>query len=90
NSVNDPLEFTGKRVGWLLTELEHQAGERVSEETRKEILQEVSAHIDSALQARLELGMDPIEAEREAVEQFGPPSAYLDELLRVHERASLA
>ena len=79
------LDQEGQRVGWLLTELEKQTTERLSDEAMQGLLDEVRCHIDAAIRARLELGMEPIEAEREAVEAFGAPQDYVEDLLRVHE-----
>lgn len=83
--MKDIFEENGRRVSWLLTELEHQTENRLSDDSRQELLSEVAAHLDSAIRARLELGMVPLDAEREAVELFGHPKVYVDELLAVHE-----
>jgi hypothetical protein len=88
--MKDLFDQNGRRVAWLLTELEHQTENRLSDETRHELIAEVSAHLDSAIRARLELGMAPIDAEREAVELFGHPKTYVDELLAIHESAETA
>jgi hypothetical protein len=83
------FDSEGRRVGWLLTEIERQTAERLSEESRLNLLDEVACHLDAAIQARLELGMTPVEAEREAVDAFGHPQAYVDDLLRIHEGGEL-
>jgi hypothetical protein len=79
------LDPHGRRIGWLITEIEKQTEDRLSEESRQHLLDEVECHLDAAVRARLELGMSPIEAEKEAVEAFGHPKAYVDDLLKVHE-----
>jgi hypothetical protein len=78
----------GKYASWLITEIEFQMENRLSEESRQALLDEVTSHLDAAIRARLELGMEPIQAEREAVELFGRPEAYVNELLAIHEGAS--
>lgn len=81
------LDPEGRRVGWLLTELERQTEDRLSDESRKSLIGEVECHLDAAIQARLELGMSQSEAEIEAVEAFGHPKQYVDDILRIHERS---
>jgi len=86
--MKDLFDTEGRRVAWLLHEIERQTTDRLSEKSRQDLLDEVSAHLDAAIQARLELGMSPLEAETEAVESFGHPKAYIDDLLAVHEKAA--
>jgi len=81
------MNSDGRQVAWLLVELEHQTNGRLSDESKQLLLDEVAAHLDAAIQARLELGMTPLEAEVEAVEAFGHPQSYVDDLLSVHERS---
>ena len=83
--MRDPINEPGRHVAWLLTELEHQTNNRLSTETQQNLLAEVSAHLDATIRARLELGMDSFQAEKEAVELFGHPRAYIGDLLCVHE-----
>ena len=75
-----------RHVGWLLTEIEHQVDGRLSPASQQALLDEVDGHLDAAIRARLELGMDQEEAEREAVAEFGAPQSYVDQLLAIHER----
>jgi len=83
--MKEYFDPNGRRVAWLLYEIERQTTDRLSDESRQHLLDEVACHLDAAIQARLELGMTVPEAEIEAVESFGAPKVYVDDLLKVHE-----
>jgi hypothetical protein len=64
--------------------------------TRKRLLAEIAGHLDDAIEANLSTGMQAIEAERHAVEQFGLASAFAEawevrcERLRARQRRHIA
>jgi hypothetical protein len=61
---------------------------RVEQGRIEEIAEEVRAHLDAAVRARLELGMLPAEAEAEAVAAFGNPILVVNELASLHPAKS--
>jgi hypothetical protein len=71
-----------KHLDWLVVELERQAKDRLSDEDTRELVREVEAHIDAAVRARVDLGMELEAAEKEAVEAFGEPKRIVDEIAR--------
>jgi len=77
-----------RQVGWILTEIERQSEKGFSEELRQQLLDEASAHLDAAIQARLEMGVDPDIAAKDAVKEFGSPKEYVDELRKTYQQAN--
>ena len=75
----------GRVTGWLITEIERKTDGRLTDVIRQGILDEVEAHLDAAIRARIELGMETNQAEREAVEVFGTPDIFLTGILAVYE-----
>jgi hypothetical protein len=68
---------------WFLIELEREL-EGVDEGRQAEILAEVDCHLRERIEAHLELGTDPKEAERAAVGGFGEPRRLAREFMMVH------
>src|SRR5579872_7360377 len=57
---------------------------RIDPAWQQEMLTEVSAHLDAAIRARLELGMPLAEAEEEAVSAFGDPLHFVAKMAERH------
>lgn len=75
-------------VDALLSEIRRLAANQFSAERLAEVDQELRAHLDASIQARLELGLETQQAEREAVAAFGDPKAFIRELAGVHLRGA--
>lgn len=71
-----------KYKSWLLVEIERGLQD-LSPDRRSAVLEEVEQHLDSAIQARLELGLSPEEADREAAAHFGSAEAFTSNMLQV-------
>lgn len=78
------MNFTGlganKAVDELIGEIRGLARHRVDSVILESTIDEVFAHLDSSIQARLELGDDVEIATLHAIEAFGKPSAFVDDM----------
>lgn len=74
-----------KSLAWLLNEIDQKIDGRLPSESKKAILAEVQSHLDTGIRARVSNGVDPELAEVEAVKAFGPPQAYVNDLLDLHK-----
>jgi len=77
-----------RQIGWLLTEVERESSRSMTPLLQRELIDEAAAHLDASIQARLELGMDPEVATREAVHEFGDPREFVKEIRKTYERAN--
>jgi hypothetical protein len=84
--MNNLTNQEGRRIGWLLTEIENQTQGQLSDEARQNLIAEVASHLDTSIRARIDAGMNPLDAEIDAVKSFGPPNDYLTDLLDVHSQ----
>jgi hypothetical protein len=74
------------RIDFYLEDLQRRAERELEPEEARALCREVRLHLDAALQARLELGNDPAEAEWQTVESFGRARELVARLADVHER----
>jgi hypothetical protein len=70
-----------ERVEGLVQQILASAKTRMSESAAQELADEVRAHLDASIQARLELGQTPEEAEQEAVASFGSTVSFVNSFL---------
>ncbi len=67
----------------FLTSLRTYAYRRLSDQQANALTDEINAHLDAAIQARIELGDTPAEAERSAVHAFGSPKVVVNRLAKL-------
>jgi uncharacterized membrane protein len=58
---------------------------RMPDDRRDEVLEEIAAHLDDAIDALMEEGLSIEQAEREAMARLGSPAELGDELRRTHQ-----
>ncbi len=73
-----------RHASWLLVQLELEL-EPLEEHLRIETLSEVEEHLRCSRLALEELGLGPIEADREAVEHFGSPARFARQVINSHK-----
>ncbi len=78
----------GKQLDWLLIELDRQARSQLPPEQARELMLETRAHLDSAIQARMELGQEPQHAEEDAVAAYGMPEVTVTQMHEVYKTTS--
>src|SRR4051812_36470359 len=78
----------GKQLDWLLIELDRQARSQLPPEQARELMLETRAHLDSAIQARMEMGQEPEAAEEGAVAAYGVPEVTVSQMHEVYKTTS--
>lgn len=73
-------------VDQFLDEIALEAAKRLTTDQGHRLLDEVKAHLDEELRARLEFGMEEAEAARQAILTFGSPQKVVNEVAKVHPR----
>jgi hypothetical protein len=73
-----------RTVEGLIGEIRGLANGRIDSTQLEEVTEEVRAHLDAGIQARLELGLTPEAAEEEVVRGFGDPVKVIDDLAPLH------
>ena len=66
-----------------LRDLEAESGRRLSENEVVALVAEVREHLEESIQARLELGMSPEDAERESIAAFGAAPRVAEDVVQV-------
>ena len=69
-----------KETQELIGELRGLAHGRLSEKKCEQMLDEVRAHLDESIQARMELAMPRAQAESEAIQAFGDPVEFVEKM----------
>lgn len=77
-----------KNLNWLIVELERHGADRLSPEETRGLVEEVKAHVAEGIRARIDLGMNQEQAERETVEAFGDPEKVVREIARAGKKES--
>lgn len=74
----------------LIRELEARASRELTKDCANDLVLEISAHLDQAVQARVELGQSTETAEAEAVAAIGSPRKLIRELKQANPRSARA
>lgn len=77
-----------RTVDGLIDDIRTLARKRVNRVGLDESLDEVRAHLDEAIQARLEIGLSREESENEAILSFGDPEEFVQDLANEHGKYS--
>ena len=78
-----------KKVEELISEIERLAHRHADDAKVAAIADEVRAHLDASVQARLELGATYVEAEREATQAFGDAREFVRQLTALSSRPNV-
>ncbi len=68
----------------LIGEIRGLSRGRIDSRQQEVIIDEVQAHLDAAIKARLELGLSEVEAQEEAVSAFGDPLDFVTKMVLRH------
>ncbi len=74
------------RSGWLLSELEVLAADKLSDEAQQRLRRKVASKLDSAIHSRMKDGMSYEQAELDAVASFGTPEDFLERYLEARQQ----